>query len=103
MLLWETSRKKKKKEMQLAFEGRVEQEAPEPDQKVPEERDLEDRVMAVPPTAANTLDPEIHEQQVREGVHDLRGVDGRIVVLHRRGYRVSSFLSFELLAKRTNR
>lgn len=81
------------KRSKLAFEGRVEEETAKPDQKVPIKRDLEDRVMAVPPTTANTLDAKKHEQQIRERVHDLGGVDGRIVVLRRRDMITSAYFS----------
>lgn len=37
--------------------------------------------MLMPATTQNSLDPEPHKQQVRQGIDDLGGVDGRIVVL----------------------
>lgn len=41
--------------------------------------------MSVPATAKNTGNPEPHEHQVREGVDDLGGIFGGIVILGERG------------------
>lgn len=71
----------------LTFECRVEQETPRSDDEVPAECYQEDLVVSIAATTANTLDSKPHKQQVGQGVNDLSGVDGSIVVLPREALR----------------
>lgn len=59
----------------------MEQEAPGANDKITAVGDKENLVMLMPATAQNSLDAEPHKQQVGQGIDDLGGVDGRIVVL----------------------
>jgi hypothetical protein len=67
--------------MSLTFEGRVEEEAARPDNQISSKGDHEDLIVSMAQTAADALDSEPHKQQVGQGVDDLGGVDGGIVVL----------------------
>ena len=59
----------------------MEKEAPDAHDKVAYEGDLEDKIVVIFATAADALDPKVHKKQVGESVHNLRGVNGCIVVL----------------------
>ena len=63
------------------FEGRVEHEAAKADQKIAKVRNLEDGVMAMFSAAFDALVGEIDEHEVGQGVDDLGGIVGGIVVL----------------------
>lgn len=69
--------------IRLAFKSRMEQKAPCPHHQVSDEGNEEDRIMFIPYTTDDALDSEPYEHQVRQGVDDLGGVDGSIVVLYR--------------------
>lgn len=59
----------------------MEQEAARADYKIATESDQEDLIMSVATTADDALDTQPHEKQVGQGVDDLGGVNGGIVVL----------------------
>jgi hypothetical protein len=68
----------------------MEQEAPEPDDQVAEKSHQEDIVMAASKTIGNPLVGQIDENQIRQGIHDLGGVDCGIVVLKRAPVRMAA-------------
>ena len=69
---------------ELAFEGRVEQEAACPNHQIATVGHQEDLVMLMTKTAADSLDAQPHKQKVGHGVDNFRRVDSGIVVLRGR-------------------
>lgn len=59
----------------------MEEETPSPDDEISQIRDFEDIVVAMAATTEEPFDSEPHKQQVGQGIDNLGGVDGRIVVL----------------------
>lgn len=69
----------------------MEEKAPCPDYQVTKQRNGEDLVMSIATTAEDALDSQPHEHQIREGIHDLSGILGGIVVLCMLVYILFSF------------
>ena len=69
-------------ELHGIFESCVEEEAAGADEEVADEADEEDGVMAVGTAAAYALVGEVDEEEIGEGVYDLGGVRGCVIVLH---------------------
>lgn len=59
----------------------MEQEASGADEQIPEEGDLEDRVMSMLPAVQDSFHTKIQEQEIGEGIDDLCGINGGIIVL----------------------
>ena len=59
----------------------MEQEAPGANDEITAIGDEENLVMFMSATAQNSLNAEPHKQQVGQGIDDLGGVDGSIVIL----------------------
>lgn len=59
----------------------MEQKTARADNEISTESDQEDLIMSIATAAQNTLDAQPHEEQVGQGVDDLRRVNGGIVIL----------------------
>jgi hypothetical protein len=68
----------------------VEQETPRSHDEIPQISDFEDSIMSMTTTTEEPFDTKPHEQQVGQGVDDLGGVFGGIVVLMGRLRTVST-------------
>jgi hypothetical protein len=68
-------------ELHRIFQGRVESEAAGADDEVAHEGEQEDALMVLLQAVADAAVGEVDEQEVGEGVYDLGGVSGRVVVL----------------------
>jgi hypothetical protein len=75
----------------------MESQTPEADEHVSSKRNNKDRVMIVLEAIPQATDCKVDEEGVREGIDDLGGIRGSIVVLHLSGPSVRSNRLFLVL------
>lgn len=63
------------------LQGGVKHETSKPNQEIAEISDVEDSVMAIFATRLEPFPRQPDEHEIREGVHDLRRVEGSIIIL----------------------
>lgn len=67
--------------MTLACQSGMEQEAARPYNQVTQKGNSEDLIVSIAATTDDALDTQPHKQEVCQGIDNLCGVNGRIVVL----------------------
>lgn len=67
--------------MVLAFQSGMEQEATGSYNEVTQKGNGEDLIVSIAATTDNALDTQPHKQEICQGIDNLCGVNGRIVVL----------------------
>lgn len=78
----------------------MEQETARPYNQIPQEGNGEDLVMSISATADDALDTQPHEQEVCQGIDNLCGINGRIVVLKTKEFRLVLILQVENIGSR---
>lgn len=67
--------------MTLAFQSGMEQKTARSYNQIAQKGNSEDLVVSISATADDALDTQPHEQEVCQGIDNLCGINGRIVIL----------------------